>query len=212
MLRADLIVAVELTLVRHGATILAGSALVGGQSNPPLSELGYRQAEALASQLGRVRASGVFVSPLLRALQTAAPLASELRLDPRTVDDLREVHLGLGEAALLSPQERGSFVTSVLKAGRWDIRPGAESMASFGARVTGALKLVATAVGDGHAIVVTHGGVIAEACRQATSSEPLAFLAALGHASITRVTWADGRLFIAGFNDVAHLDAALATR
>ena len=52
---------------------------------------------------------------------------------------------------------------------------------------------------------MVHGGIVAEACRQATGSEPFAFIN-VDNASITRlVRLATGRWLLLGFNDTAHL-------
>jgi probable phosphoglycerate mutase len=58
---------------------------------------------------------------------------------------------------------------------------------------------------DRVAVVVAHGGVIGEACRQATGSRPFAFVHS-DNGSITRiVVGADGRWLLRAFNDVCHL-------
>src|ERR1700720_3771274 len=90
--------ATEVLLIRHGsaryATPEAPLDLVDGHSDPALTELGLRQAEALSERLGALRTGGLFVSPLQRTQQTAAPLARRLGLTPVVLSDLREVHLG----------------------------------------------------------------------------------------------------------------------
>ena len=89
---------------------------------------------------------------------------------------------------------------------RWDVIPGAEPMDAFAQRVRAAADEVVAAVGpDCAAVVVTHGGVIAELCRQATGSRPFAFIN-VDNASITRlVVLSDGTWLLRGYNDVAHL-------
>ena len=83
--------------------------------------------------------------------------------------------------------------------------PGAEPMEAFDARVRAAAARDRRAPGPGAALVVTHGGVIAELCRQATGSRPFAFLNA-DNASITRiVVLPGGRQVLRGYNDTAHL-------
>jgi probable phosphoglycerate mutase len=55
------------------------------------------------------------------------------------------------------------------------------------------------------AVVYTHSGVIAEACRQATGSEPFAFLNST-NGSLTRlVRMPNGRWVLVSFNETAHL-------
>jgi broad specificity phosphatase PhoE len=64
------LVAVVIALVRHGQSTTNAEGLLVGRSDPHLTELGERQARALAPWLSDVRE--VWVSPLARARETAA--------------------------------------------------------------------------------------------------------------------------------------------
>jgi broad specificity phosphatase PhoE len=59
-----------IALVRHGQSTTNAQGLLVGRSDPHLTELGERQARALAPWLSDVRE--VWVSPLARARETAA--------------------------------------------------------------------------------------------------------------------------------------------
>ena len=63
---------VEIVLIRHGQPEWVRDGL--NVVNPPLTELGRRQAEAMADQIGAEQFDEILVSPLERARQTAAPL------------------------------------------------------------------------------------------------------------------------------------------
>jgi probable phosphoglycerate mutase len=198
----------EIVCVRHGSSAEAGDHL-DGHADPELSPRGRVQAEAVAERLGRMAATALFVTPLRRTAQTAAPLAERLGLVPIVVGDLREVHLGSWEGQFTARmKERDPISVDVLAAGRWDVIPDAEDMDLFSQRVLGGLEQITRTVGpDATAIAVLHGGVIAEACRQATGSRPFAFLYA-ENASITRLLrLPSGRWALRSFNDVAHLTA-----
>src|SRR3954469_12210620 len=90
--------ATEVILVRHGASAPAFPdqpfPLVGGQSDPELAPEGERQAEALVERLAAEPLSRLFVTPLRRTRETAAPLAARLGLEPVVVPELIEVRLG----------------------------------------------------------------------------------------------------------------------
>jgi broad specificity phosphatase PhoE len=58
--------------------------------DPPLSAAGFRQAERVAERLKNERISGVFSSPFLRCIQTAAIVAASLRLPVRIEQGLSE--------------------------------------------------------------------------------------------------------------------------
>jgi probable phosphoglycerate mutase len=62
----------ELVLMRHAqpAWVLDGRARV----NPPLTDLGYKQADRLAKALVDEQFAELYVSPLTRARETAAPV------------------------------------------------------------------------------------------------------------------------------------------
>jgi 2,3-bisphosphoglycerate-dependent phosphoglycerate mutase len=76
-------------------------------------------------------------------------------------------------------------------------------------RVRAGIDKVVEQTGGGRvALVVTHGGVIGEICRQATSSRPFAFVHS-DNCSITRIVrFADGRWLLRSFNDTSHLSSA----
>jgi probable phosphoglycerate mutase len=63
---------VELVLIRHGQPEWVRNGL--NVVDPPLTELGHRQATRLAAVMADQQLDEVLVSPLLRARQTAAPI------------------------------------------------------------------------------------------------------------------------------------------
>jgi broad specificity phosphatase PhoE len=95
-------------LVRHGQTEFNVAGRHHGWIDSPLTELGRDQArktgQALAQLVGAERAA-MFVSPLGRAVETAAIISQEaVFLPPATVDfDLREI--GMGSAEGLTERE-----------------------------------------------------------------------------------------------------------
>jgi 2,3-bisphosphoglycerate-dependent phosphoglycerate mutase len=204
--------ATELLLVRHGASasVPAGEtpAFVGGHTDVPLSPRGREQAQALAAALEGVPIDGLFITTLRRTAETAAPLAEACGLRPVVVPELREVFLGEWEGGVFAQRaaDGDPLLAEALERQRWDVIPGAEPDDAFAARVRDGLEHVAGLVGpDRAAVVVTHGGVIAEACRQATGSEPFAFLNVQNAAISRLVRTAAGRWVLLSYNDTAHL-------
>ena len=204
--------AVELLLVRHGASMGApeGEApeLLEGHSNPPLAPTGHEQALRVADRLAALPLRALYVTPLQRTHQTAAPLASRLGLVPKEVADLREIFLGDWEGGEFRRRAiDGSVVyKQVMAQERWDLIPGAETGENFADRVRRGIETIVAEAGPGAPVAAfVHGGVIGEACRQATASRPFAFLFA-DNCSITRlVVLGDGRWLLRTFNDIAHL-------
>jgi broad specificity phosphatase PhoE len=71
-------------LVRHGQTLLNESDVLRGLADPPLDEAGHHQARRLGRVLGPRGLRAVIASPLLRARQTAQPVADRAGLEVET--------------------------------------------------------------------------------------------------------------------------------
>jgi probable phosphoglycerate mutase len=203
--------ATEIVLIRHGSarhsTPEQPLALVGGQSDPGLTELGRDQALAVADRLDGAQAAAIFVTPLRRTQETAKPLARKLGVEPVVLPELREVYLGDWEGQLNHRATSGDSLTRELFAAeRWDVIPNAERMEDFSARIRRGMERLVDAAGpDSTTLAVVHGGVISEVCSQVTGSRAFAFLYA-ENGSLTRLmrlrngTWA-----LLAFNDTTHL-------
>jgi 2,3-bisphosphoglycerate-dependent phosphoglycerate mutase len=203
--------ATEVVLIRHGSarhsTPDQPLDLIEGQSDPELTELGRRQAEAVAERLHGTRPAAMFVTPLRRTQETARPLAERLGVDPMVLPELREVYLGDWEGQLNHRVAQDDSLTrEIFAVERWDVIPNAEPMEVFSARVTQGLERLVDAAGpDRTTLAVVHGGVIAEACSQVTGSRAFAFLYA-ENGSLTRLMrLPSGRWALIAFNDTAHL-------
>lgn len=202
----------ELVLVRHGASeaavVGARFPLVDGHSDPALSEAGREQAEMVAAAVAGEEIAGIFVSSLRRTQETAAPLAWATGIEPEAIRDFREVFLGDFEGGEYRiRQGRGDpIIQQVFAEERWDAIPNGESWESFGARLTAGVKEVVGRVGENAtAVVIAHGAVIGQLCRQATESRPFAFVHA-DNGSVTRlVVHGDGKWLLRSFNDISHL-------
>ncbi len=87
----------RLFLVRHGQSDGNAEGRFGGHSPTPLSALGRQQAALTADALARERISAVYSSDLLRAVQTAEPLAKILDLPIIATSAFRERKVGVLE-------------------------------------------------------------------------------------------------------------------
>jgi 2,3-bisphosphoglycerate-dependent phosphoglycerate mutase len=103
-------------LVRHGQSQGNAERRFGGHTATPLSQLGHRQAEATAAALAREGVTAIYSSDLLRAVQTAEPLARATGLEVRHTAALRERSVGLmegltfEEAAAAHPEEYAALL------------------------------------------------------------------------------------------------------
>jgi 2,3-bisphosphoglycerate-dependent phosphoglycerate mutase len=126
---------VELVFIRHAQPEWVANGLC--VIDPRLSELGFEQAEILGkSSVGDETFDEVLVSPLLRARQTAAPLAQRLGMEPEIDDWLEECREPQwhGEPALVA-HEAYKAEARQSPAERWGGLPGGESARDFQARI-----------------------------------------------------------------------------
>jgi 2,3-bisphosphoglycerate-dependent phosphoglycerate mutase len=202
--------AARLLLVRHGesAPVRDGVPvpLLEGQSDPELDPVGVEQAERVAERLTAEPIAAIYVTPLCRTAQTAAPLARRLGLEPRVEPGLIEVNLGEWEGGLFRQRvlEGHPVAQRMIAEQRWDIIPGAESADAFAARVREGIARVAAAHPDETAVVVSHGGTIGQVLAAATGSQPLAFTGA-DNGSISELVVLGDQWTVRRYNDVAHL-------
>ena len=77
----------QIFVVRHAerADAAAGASPTMA-SDPDLSDAGRARAESLAAALKDARISAIFVTPYKRTMQTAAPLAKALGIQPVAID------------------------------------------------------------------------------------------------------------------------------
>lgn len=210
--------ATEILLVRHGesAAHVEGEsfALVGGHGDPPLAPDGVEQAELAAQRLIDTgeNIAAIYVTTLQRTVQTAAPLAERLGLDPIVEADLREVFLGDWEGGEFRRRVADGDPIALLMyvEQRWDVIPGGEPAHQFRNRVQRGIERVAADHPDELIVAVVHGGVIGEIMNLATGSTGFAFTGA-DNASITHVVVTADRWVVRCWNDTSHLSPTFST-
>lgn len=88
----------RLILVRHGRSEANLKNTFAGYTDAALSDLGKRQAEAVADHLAATEhIDAVYASDLSRAVDTALPTAKRFGLTVKTDKDLREIFAGVWE-------------------------------------------------------------------------------------------------------------------
>lgn len=83
-----------LYLIRHGETAWNRDKIFRGRYDVPLSDRGLAQAETLPAAFERIKLEAIYSSPLVRAQQTAAPLATAQGLGIETVDAVTDIDYG----------------------------------------------------------------------------------------------------------------------
>lgn len=129
----------EITLIRHGQPDWEpdGRAV----DEPGLTDLGHAQARLTADALAGRHFDALYVSPLRRARQTAAPIARALGLEPRVLSWMRELELPRLEGHTPA-QVQDFFRDGRLREPErwWDGFPGGESFRHFYERVASGLE------------------------------------------------------------------------
>ncbi len=152
-------------LVRHGQSTWNADGRWQGRADPPLSDLGRRQAEVAAAAITGHGITRVCASPLRRAHETASVLAASLGLVVHPDDRLMERDAGEWQGRTHTEIEAGW--PGYLAEGR---RPeGFEPDDVLHDRALAAIHEIAAAPEP--VIVVSHGGLI-RVVERALGSEP----------------------------------------
>jgi broad specificity phosphatase PhoE len=204
-----LVPATRLWLVRHGQSTWNQVGRWQGQADPPLSDLGLRQAESTARRLAPFDPATLHTSDLERCRQTAEQIARALGIPAKARTDLREIDIGTwsghtrAEIEVAFPDEWARW-----RAGQDVARGGGETYRELQVRVVAALEEIAEA-GDGlDAVVVTHGGCIRAAVTAALGL-PAALdlkLGGVGNGSVSTLRVLPTGFRVEAYNDLGHLD------
>ena len=138
-------------LARHGQTPLNESGVLRGLADPPLDETGRDQAQRLGARLGPLGLWAVISSPLLRARQTAQPVAERAGLEVATDQCL--VDRDYGQWTGISRD------AVVAQWGSVDRAPGVEPRSAVAGRAVNGLSAIARRYLGGSVTVVSHDAV-----------------------------------------------------
>ncbi len=154
--------AVNIYVVTHPQATHHVDGLVGGWFDSDLTDLGRRQADAIAAELAQEIAGepvDIVSSDLRRASRTSRTIAARLGTEPRQDRDLREKSYGEAEGRPQSwLRERQIPLPPVGDRLRHDEGiVGAETRWQLAERAYAAMRRIETS-GAANTIVVTHGG------------------------------------------------------
>ncbi|WP_285665610.1 histidine phosphatase family protein [Actinorhabdospora filicis] len=142
-------------IVQHGSKLPV-------PGDPGLTDAGFAQAEAVARHFSTAPGVTLWSSPLLRARQTIAPLATKLGLDVRLDERLRE------RANWDGTRPIGDFLADWARctADRDHVPAEGESSRAAGERFLGFLREA-----EGTVIAAAHGGVTVDLLRTLVGDE-----------------------------------------
>ena len=198
----------ELILLRHGETDWNRELRFQGHVDVALNAIGLEQARRLAGRLAGETAHGLYASDLLRAQQTAQPVARQLGLSSVTDAALREQCFGQVDGMKVDDIKTQHPLAweGWLRFHEDFCMPEGESTRQFHARVMDAVQRIVAAHGDSTLVVVTHGGVLDMIYRTARSlglSGPRQ--SEIPNAGLNRVRVHEGGIEILAWADVRHL-------
>ncbi len=157
----------QLYLIRHGQSYVNLADWNGGNMDVGLTELGHRQAQALAGWLpDRLPApDAVYCSTMQRARETMAPLSAAYNRPPTFDDRLREIGNNMYDhrpwpAGELPVRYAEYWASQRPFASITPGTPGGESMVHFRARVGQFLDEMVQQYPEGTVVALCHGGVI----------------------------------------------------
>jgi broad specificity phosphatase PhoE len=149
-------------LIRHGQSQGNAERRFGGHTATPLSELGRAQADATARSLASENITAIYSSDLLRAVQTAEPLARETGLSINQTGAFRERSVGLMEgltfedAAAAHPEEYAALLRRDFE----HVLAGGESYRQLLDRASARLDRAIEENAGGAVAVFSHTGTI----------------------------------------------------
>lgn len=149
-------------LVRHGVTATTGFVLPGRAPGLHLSERGVAQAEEAARRIGELgkKPVALYVSPLERARETAAPIATALRLRPKIERGLLECDFGEWTGKKLTLLAKKPEWRAVQHAPSTFRFPGGESFTEMQLRIWTTLERLARLHRNKTIVVVSHADPI----------------------------------------------------
>lgn len=144
-------------LIRHAANDFVSKALVGRRPGVHLNEAGRVEARELAERLKSKPIQQIFTSPMERCRETAAPLATLLKLDVEVLEAINEIEFGDWTG-----RELGGLQDSDLwkqwTTFRTGVRiPNGESILEIQSRVVTAIDRLRREFVGQHIALVSHG-------------------------------------------------------
>lgn len=153
----------KLYLLRHGETTHSQSGGFCGSLDPGLTESGHQMATAFAEAYADIPWDAIYVSPMTRTRQTAAPICDRVGMEPIIREGLKEMHFGDWEDKTKEEvyhQYTADYV-------RWLTEPawnpptgGGETGVQVASRAMLVISEIEEAHPEGHILVVSHKSTI----------------------------------------------------
>lgn len=129
-----------LTLIRHAEPAYVVDGI--SWTDPPLTARGHEQASLVADRVSRWRVDEIWVSTMVRAQQTADPIARAVGVEPHVYDWLAEIRNPPEWDGSPADEIEEFFATSQDRTieEMWEGAPGGESFRDFHSRISQGLE------------------------------------------------------------------------
>ena len=190
----------RLYFVRHGESQANRLHVFSNRDQPHgLTETGRAQMERLADRLRGIRFAAFYVSPVLRARQSAEILSAGLGLAYTTTAALAEFDMGVleGRSDPASWRRYDALLDAWLRKRQWRARiKGGESLEDVRARFMPLIDALRSTPPSGPALLLGHGGTFICMLPQVLSNVSVEFARerSLGHAEMVVAEVRAGRL------------------
>lgn len=147
-------------LIRHGKIDCGKEKRYIGITDLPLSGKGINQAEELRDYFSNIDIEKVYISPLIRCVQTSEIILGSRNLERVVIEELKEINMGDWEGESFAyiksrfPEQyvsRGKYIDTF-------VPPGGESFYQLQQRVIPAFEHIIRST-EGNTLVVAHAGV-----------------------------------------------------
>ena len=198
----------RLFLVRHGETQRNREGQVQGRGDQDLTDVGRKQAAAVARALIRENVTALYSSPLKRAVETAEIIGAELGLPVQVAEDMAEADVG-GLDGLTSEEMRARYPDFMAL---WDhdpgsaVMPGGESLAQVQERVWRLVQSLLGAHPEANVVAVSHNFTIGTLVCKVLGLPLVSFRRLrVDLGSVSAVELREGRNRLVLLNDRCHL-------
>jgi broad specificity phosphatase PhoE len=150
----------KIYVIRHGVTPLNKLKKVNGEVDESLDPEGVEQAKEAVALIPQTIIQ-IYVSPLLRAQQTANILSESLHLPISIENGLTEIRMGSLAGKAWEEMENGAELKQKHRSVQFDYHPyGGESLEEVKKRLLVFLNTLKKKHSDREILLITHGGII----------------------------------------------------
>lgn len=147
-------------LIRHATHDRVGTVLCGRMPGVTLGDTGNAQAQALATRFAHEDIARICTSPLERAVETAAPIASRLGIPAEPCNDINEIDFGSWSGLSFEELSDDPRWQAWNRSRSTSCPPNGETMLAAQLRIVGAMERLRGLYAERSVILVSHSDII----------------------------------------------------